>query len=88
MTTLNEPLRPAEVKRLLLAILDDGEVSFTNHALDEMEQDKISQAEAIGALRSGGWSLPNSSEARGGTGFARSARMSSPRFGLTSPRSS
>ena len=53
MTTLKEPLGPAEVRRLLRAILDDGEVSFTNHALDEMEQDKISQAEAIGVLRSG-----------------------------------
>jgi hypothetical protein len=53
VTTLREPLRPAEAKRLLRAILAGGEVVFTNHALDEMDQDGISQAEAIGVLRSG-----------------------------------
>ena len=53
MSTPQEPLRPAEAKRLLQAILATGEVVFTNHALDEMAQDGISQAEAIGVLRSG-----------------------------------
>jgi hypothetical protein len=52
MTTLREPLRPAEAKALLRAILAGGEVVFTNHALDEMNRDGISQAEAIGVLRS------------------------------------
>jgi hypothetical protein len=37
----------------LRAILASGEVVFTSHALDEMEQDGISQADAIGVLRSG-----------------------------------
>lgn len=53
MSTPQEPLRPAEARRLLPAILAKGEVVFTNHALDEMAQDGISQAEAIGVLRSG-----------------------------------
>lgn len=53
MLPLTEPLRPAEAKKLLRAILASGEVVFTNHALDEMEQDGISQAEAIGILRGG-----------------------------------
>ena len=53
MSPLTEPLRPAEARKLLRAILASGEVVFTNHALDEMEQDGISQAEAIGVLRSG-----------------------------------
>lgn len=53
MTTLGEPLRPSEAKKLLRVVLSSGEVVFTNHALDEMEQDGISQAEAIGVLRSG-----------------------------------
>ena len=53
MSPLTEPLRPAEAKKLLRAILASGEVVFTSHALDEMEQDRISQAEVIGVLRSG-----------------------------------
>ncbi len=53
MSTPQEPLGPAEARRLLRAILATGEVVFTNHALDEMAQDGISQAGAIGVLRSG-----------------------------------
>ena len=53
MSPLTEPLRPAEARKLLRAILASGEVVFTKHALDEMEQDGISQAETIGVLRSG-----------------------------------
>jgi hypothetical protein len=53
MPTPQEPPRPAEARRLLRAILATGEVVFTNHALDEMAQDGISQAQAIGVLRSG-----------------------------------
>lgn len=53
MSTFEEPLRPAEARVLLRAILATGEVIFTNHALDEMAQDGISQAQAIGVLRSG-----------------------------------
>ena len=53
MSTIKEPLRPAEAQVLLRAILATGEVVFTNHALNEMAQDGISQAEAIGVLRSG-----------------------------------
>jgi hypothetical protein len=53
MKPFREPLRPAEARKLLRAILAGGEVVFTSHALDEMEQDGISQADAIGVLRSG-----------------------------------
>jgi hypothetical protein len=53
MSPLTEPLRPAEARKLLRVILASGEVVFTSHALDEMEQDGISQADAIGVLRSG-----------------------------------
>jgi hypothetical protein len=53
VSTLKEPLRPSEARVLLRTILATGEVVFTNHALDEMAQDGISQAEAIGVLRSG-----------------------------------
>jgi hypothetical protein len=53
MTPLTEPLRPADARKLLRAILVSGEVVFTSHALDEMEQDGISQSDAIDVLRSG-----------------------------------
>ena len=53
MCALTEPLLPGDAKKLLQAILAGGEIGFTSHALDEMEQDGISQAEAIGVLRSG-----------------------------------
>jgi hypothetical protein len=48
-----EPLSSAEAKRLLRKILATGEVVFTGHALNEMEQDGISQADVIGELRGG-----------------------------------
>ena len=53
MSLSGEPLRPAEAKKLLRAILAGGDIVFTSHALDEMERDGISQADAIGVLRSG-----------------------------------
>ena len=53
MSGLKEPLTPAGAKHLLRAILASGEVVFASHALNEMEQDGISQADAIGVLRSG-----------------------------------
>jgi hypothetical protein len=46
MSPLTEPLRPAEARKVLRAILASAEVVFTSHALDEMD--------AIGVLRSGG----------------------------------
>lgn len=55
MSRLTEPLRPGDAKRLLRAILAGGEIGFTNHALDEMKQDGISQADVIGVLRGGAW---------------------------------
>jgi hypothetical protein len=53
MSPLTEPLRPSEAKKLLRAIIASGDVGFTSHALEEMEKDGISQAEAIGVLRGG-----------------------------------
>jgi hypothetical protein len=53
MRELKELLTPAGAKQLLRVIPASGEVVFTSHALNEMEQDGISQADAIGVLRSG-----------------------------------
>jgi hypothetical protein len=73
---LREPLPPAEARRLLRAILADGEVVFTNHALEEMDQDGISQAEAIGALRSGVVEPAELERGPGGTASAPTVRTS------------
>lgn len=53
MTGLDEPLAPSEAKRHILQALALGDVRFTSHALDEMTNDGITQAEALGILRSG-----------------------------------
>jgi hypothetical protein len=48
-----ECLAPAAVRRVLLAALAAGEIRFTEHALTEMENDKITQDEALAVLRGG-----------------------------------
>jgi hypothetical protein len=48
-----ECLPPAAVKRTLLAALAAGEIRFAGHALTEMENDKITQDEALAVLRGG-----------------------------------
>ena len=53
MTALLEPLEPDAARRLLRTILATGRVIFSNHALDEMEQDAITQADVIRVLRGG-----------------------------------
>ena len=53
MSSLDEPLTPSEAKRVILQALASGDVRFTSHALDEMAKDGITQAEALGILRSG-----------------------------------
>ena len=53
MTSLPEPLGPDAAKRLLREILATGRVMFSNHALDEMEQEAIAQTDVIRVLRSG-----------------------------------
>ena len=55
MTDANPPecLPPQAVKRALLAALAGGSVHFTQHALIEMEKDKITQNEALAVLRAG-----------------------------------
>lgn len=53
MNLFDEPLTPSEAKRFMLQALASGDVRFTSHALDEMAKDGITQAEALGILRSG-----------------------------------
>jgi hypothetical protein len=48
-----EPHSAAVAKRLVLAALANGSVSFTGHALEEMAKDAITEDEALAVLRGG-----------------------------------
>ena len=50
---LPEPLSPPEAKRLILAILQNGTVSFSTHARQEMAKDGLTAVDVVHVLRSG-----------------------------------
>ena len=53
MSRPKEPLSPAEARKLLRAIITSGDLGFSSHALDEMEQDGLTEVEVRSVLRSG-----------------------------------
>lgn len=50
---MKEPLPPSSVKRLLVAILARGVLSFTKHAYEEMANDKLTEIDVRNTLRGG-----------------------------------
>jgi hypothetical protein len=50
---MQEPLPPSTVKKLLVAILADGTLSFTGHAYEEMADDNLIELDIINTLRGG-----------------------------------
>jgi hypothetical protein len=50
---LVEPLTPVDAKRLIGAILDEGSVTFSSHALKELEKDDLTTVDAVNMLRGG-----------------------------------
>lgn len=56
-----EPFNPPEVKRRVLEILESGSVTFSKHALEELEADKMTTVDATNILR-GGWVAPGELE--------------------------
>jgi hypothetical protein len=50
---LAEPLTPVEARRLIGAILDGGSVTFSKHALKELEKDDLATVDAVNMLRGG-----------------------------------
>jgi hypothetical protein len=55
LLVLDEPLSPPAAKALMLDILANGEITFSDHALDEMnkEQPDITEEEVLAVLRGG-----------------------------------
>lgn len=53
MSRMDEPLLPAEVKRLIIQILASGTVSFTGHAYEEMGKDNLTELDVRNTLRGG-----------------------------------
>lgn len=50
---MKEPLPPATVKRLLVALLAAGLLSFTKHAYEEMAKDNLTEIDVRNTLRGG-----------------------------------
>jgi len=50
---LIEPLETGAARRLIRNILDKGSVTFSSHALDEMEKDGLTKVDAAHVLRAG-----------------------------------
>lgn len=50
---LVEPLSPVDAKRLIGAILDEGSIAFSKHALKELEKDDLTPVDTANILRGG-----------------------------------
>jgi Domain of unknown function (DUF4258) len=50
---MTEPLSPTDAKRLLLSIIEDGQVVFTRHAQEEMAKDNLNDGDVLNILRGG-----------------------------------
>ena len=53
MAIEREPLKPANAKRVMRAILETGRVSFSKHALEEMADDELTTVDCVNVLRGG-----------------------------------
>lgn len=60
---LKQPLQPSDARALVRTIVEQGEVEFWRHALEEMGVDGLSQADCLNVLR-GGW--PSAAEYHNG----------------------
>jgi hypothetical protein len=59
---VTEPLSSTQIKKLLIAILETGTLSFTSHAYEEMANDDLTEVDVRNVLR-GGVAGPGSFEA-------------------------
>lgn len=51
---MDEPLSRAQVRRLLRVIVEEGEVTFSKHALEQMKARELTVDDCLAVLR-GGW---------------------------------
>lgn len=61
---MTEPLASSQIKKLLIAILETGTLSFTSHAYDEMANDDLTEIDVRNVLRGG---VASPGELRSGT---------------------
>ena len=52
-TVLKEPLEPDRARRLIRGLLEDGQVTFSGHALEALADDDLSTVDAVNVLRGG-----------------------------------
>lgn len=50
---LDEPLSPPEARRLIREIIENGSVSFSKHAEEEMAKDNLTMVDVTNVLRGG-----------------------------------
>lgn len=50
---LQEPLSPADVRKLIRRILREGQTVFSQHALEELKADDLTTVDCTNALRGG-----------------------------------
>ena len=50
---MDEPLPPGDAKRLLVDLIENGTVTFSKHAREEMAKDGLNDQDALNVLRGG-----------------------------------
>lgn len=50
---MNEPLHPSDAKALIRAILRDGTVRFSEHAMLRAEERRLNEVDCVNVLRAG-----------------------------------
>lgn len=50
---MKEPLPPATVKKLIVAVMASGTLSFSKHAYEEMAKDDLTEVDVRNTLRAG-----------------------------------
>lgn len=61
---MSEPFPPATVKKLLIAILENGVLGWSGHAKDEMKNDNLLEPDVLATIRGG---VVSPGELRNGT---------------------
>lgn len=63
-----QPLKLPEAKQLAREIMENGNVSFSGHAIDEMANDDLHTTDCLNLLRLESSTRPSSPTANGDTG--------------------